>query len=253
MQLVEKPDAKPDEFEALLSRDPGLVANMLRLANSPIYGFVHKKETVRDAIIGMGLNGLRGVLMSSTLKRFLGSQFSSYGKNPKTLWRHSMAVATGAKLLNKQLPRSPDDSEEIFVAGLLHDLGILLLAPFLTRMGHDMTQCTEPAHFEEERILGIDHQEAGGIVAEKWNLKPMVRAVITHHHLKTCQATFRHAMAVVRLADQCATNIGVGAGRLHADSHFLSEDLDVIGLEPGEWQEVSATIAETVEATLAGA
>jgi HD-like signal output (HDOD) protein len=249
--LLEDPEAGPADFEKLLSRDPGLVANMLRLANSPVYGFAHERETVRDAIIGMGLRGLRGMLLGSTLNRFFGPQFSCYGKDSKTLWRHAMAVGTGAKLLAKRLPKKPDDPEELFVAGLLHDLGKLLVAPFLTKMDQDMTKCTEPAHLVEERLLGICHQEAGGLVADKWNLKPMVRSVITKHHYKGCPEAHRHAVAVVRLADQCATDSGNGAGALDPATMFLADDLAVVGLDPGPWQEIGAEIVETVAAVLA--
>ncbi|MFT4513127.1 MAG: HD-like signal output (HDOD) protein [Planctomycetota bacterium] len=252
MKLVEDPNVKPGDLEKLLSNDPGLVATMLRLANSPIYGFAHKRETVRDAIIGMGLNGLRGVLLGSSMKRFVGGQFKAYG-DPMTLWRHAMAVGSGARLLNQRLPKSPDNSEEMFVAGLLHDLGKVLLAPFLTRMGEDMTKCTVPVHSVEERILGINHMKAGGIVAEMWNLKPMVREVITRHHYRSCDEQHRHAIAVVRLADQCATNNGYGAGQTGPDSDFLTPDLAVIGLEPEEWKEVGDTIAEAVGAALSDA
>ncbi len=244
LQLIDQPGVSPDDFEGLLSQDPPLVATMLKIANSPIYGFAHEKETIRDAIIGIGLNGLRSILMGSTLKRFLGSQFTCYGEDPKTLWHHAMAVASGARMLTKQLPDAPDSAEEMFVAGLLHDLGKLLLAPFLTRMGENLSQTREPLHFVEERLLGISHQEAGGIVAEKWNMKPLVHAVITHHHFKTCPKNYRHAVAVVRLTDQWATENGKGAGKLDRNSIYLEEDLAVVGLQPGEWEEAQATISD---------
>ncbi len=244
LQLVDKPGVSPNDFEELLSQDPPLVATMLRIANSPIYGFAHAKETVRDAIIGIGLNGLRSILMGSTLKRVVGRQFTCYGEDPKALWRHAMAVANGAKILTKQLPNSPDNPEEMFVAGLLHDLGKLLLAPFLTRMGKDLSQTKEPLHFVEERLLGISHQEAGGYVAERWKMKPLVHAVITHHHFKACPKNYRHAVAVVRLADQWATENGKGAGKLDRNSIYLEEDLAVLGLQPGDWEEAQATISD---------
>ena len=151
---------------------------------------------------------------------------------------------TVRKILTKQLPNSPDNAEEMFVAGLLHDLGKLLLAPFLTRMGEDLTKTKQPLHFAEERLLGIDHQEAGGIVAEKWKMKPLVHAVITHHHLKACPKNLRHAVAVVRLADQWATENGKGAGKLDVDPSCLEEDLAVVGLQPGEWEEAQAAISD---------
>ncbi|MEO6597123.1 MAG: HDOD domain-containing protein [Planctomycetota bacterium] len=251
LKMLDDPEAGPGDFDKLLSQDPGLVASMLRVANSPIYGFAHKRETVREAIIGLGLKGLRGMLLGSSLNKFFGPRFSCYGKDPKSLWRHAMAVATGAKLLTQRLPSSPDDAEEMFVAGLLHDLGKLLLAPFLTSMGKDMTKCTEPVHIVEERLLGIDHQEAGGLVAEKWNLKPMIRSVITQHHFKTCPVAHRHAVAVVRLADYCATDSGNGAGKLEADSQFLADDLAAVGLEREQWDEARAAVIEAAQAVLA--
>lgn len=244
LQLVDKPGVSPDEFEVLLAKDPPLVATMLKIANSPVYGFAHEKETVRDAIIGIGLNGLRSILMGSTLKRFLGRQFTCYGEDPKTLWRHAMAVGNASKFLTRKLPESPDNAEEMFVAGLLHDLGKLLLAPFLTRLGKDLSAVDQPLHLVEEKLLGLSHQEAGGIVAEKWNMKPMVHAVITHHHFKACPPKFRHAVAVVRLADQWATAHGVGAGKLDADSMYLAEDLEAVGLSAGDWEELQAELAE---------
>lgn len=247
LQLVEQPGVTPDDFEELLSQDPPLVATMLKIANSPFYGFAHEKETVRDAIIGIGLNGLRSILMGSSLKRFLGRQFTCYGEDPKTLWNHAMAVASGARHLTRQLPDSSHNPEEIFVAGLLHDLGKLLLAPFLSRMGEDLSRTTEPVHFAEERLLGIDHQEAGSIIAERWNLSPMVRAVITQHHCRACPSRYRHAMAVVRLADLWATEHGSGAGRPDPAATFLHDDLAVVGLRPEEWEGVKPVLSEAAQ------
>lgn len=250
LRMLDDPEAGPADFDKLLSRDPSLVASMLRLANSPIYGFAHKRETVRDAIIGLGLKGLRGMLLGCSLNKVFGPRFSCYGKDSKTLWRHAMAVAAGAKFLTKALPNSPDDAEEMFVAGLLHDLGKLLLAPFLTAMGKDLTVGKEPVHFAEQRLLDIDHQEAGGLIADKWNLKPMVRAVITHHHFKACPEAHRHAIAVVRLADYAASGNGNGAGTLEAHTQFLAGDLATVGLEPASWEETRAAVCEAAQAAL---
>ncbi len=246
LQLVDKPGVSPDEFEELLSQDPPLVATMLKIANSPVNGFAHEKESIRDAIIGIGLNGLRSILMGSTLKRFLGRQFSCYGKDPKTLWRHSMAVANAAKLMSRKLPNSPVNAEEMFVAGLLHDLGKLLLAPFLTRMGEDLSAGPEPLYLAEERLLGINHQEAGGIVADKWNMKPLVKAVITKHHYKACPPDLRYAIAVVRLADQWASENGMGAGSLEKNPEVRAEDLATLGLDEAAWEDLQEVLAEAV-------
>lgn len=250
MRLLDDPEAGPADFDKVLSRDPSLVASMLRLANSPVYGFAHKRETVRDAVIGLGLKGLRGMLLGCSLNKVFGPRFSCYGKDSKTLWRHSLAVAAAAKFLTKALPKSPDDAEEMFVAGLLHDLGKLLLAPFLTAMGKDLTVGKEPVHFAEQRLLDIDHQEAGGLIADKWNLKPMVRAVITHHHFKTGPQAHQHAIAVVRLADYVASEGGNGAGHLEAQTQFLAQDLATVGLDAATWETLRAGIGEAITGAL---
>lgn len=250
IRMLDDPEAGPADFEKVLQRDPSLVASMLRLANSPIYGFAHKRESVRDAIVGLGLKGLRGMLLGCSLNKVFGPRFSCYGKDGKTLWRHSLAVAAGAKFLNQRLPKSPDDAEEIFVAGLLHDLGKLLLAPFLTAMGKDLTVGKEAVHFAEQRLLDIDHQEAGGLIADKWNLKPMTRAVITHHHFKTGPQACQHAISVVRLADYAASDNGNGAGHLEAQTQFLAHDLATVGLDPATWETLRAGINEAAAAAL---
>ena len=76
-------------------------------------------------------------------------------------------------------------------------------------------------------------------------MKPLVHAVITHHHFKTCPKNYQHAVAVVRLADQWATSNGMGAGSLESDSNYLEADLAAIGLQASQWEEVQAKISET--------
>jgi putative nucleotidyltransferase with HDIG domain len=250
LRLVDDPNASPAQFEKLLSRDPPLVATILRLANSPVYGFAHKRESVREAVVGIGLKGLRGVLLGSTLKRFLGSQFACYGRDPLTLWRHALAVGVGSRVLAKQARTAQQDADEMFVAGLLHDLGKLLLAQFLTRAGEDLTKTAEATHIAEKRALGISHQEAGTMMAERWNLAPVVREVIARHHSETCADQFHRALAIVRLADQVATDRGAGAGPLGMRKAVFEADLAAIGLEPAPWAEAKEAMAKAIDEAL---
>ncbi len=90
LQLIDQPGVSPDDFEGLLSQDPPLVATMLKIANSPIYGFAHEKETIRDAIIGIGLNGLRSILMGSTLNVTLRT--GEKCRSTKIVFRSASAV-----------------------------------------------------------------------------------------------------------------------------------------------------------------
>jgi putative nucleotidyltransferase with HDIG domain len=156
-------------------------------------------------------------------------------------------------VLAKHARTSQQDPDEMFVAGLLHDLGKLLLAQFLTRAGEDLTKTAEATHIAEKRALGVSHQEAGVMMAERWNLAPVVREVIARHHGETCAEAFHKALAIVRLADQVATDLGAGAGPLGMRKAVFEADLAALGLEPEPWAEAKEAIAKAIDEALATA
>jgi HD-like signal output (HDOD) protein len=253
MKLLQNPEADLADFERLLARDPPLVTNVLRLVNSPLHGGSRKRDTIREAIVGIGFKGLRGLLLCTTMKSFQGAHFACYGDDSRTLWRHAVAVATASRLFAGRVRALRLDPEELFVAGLLHDLGKLLLAPFLTKLGKNLYTARELAHVAEQRILGLHHQEAGLIVAAKWDLNPMLRAVIAHHHDRQAPAEHRAAVTVVRLMDRCATECGLGAGSVGDRTDSIAEDLQFLGLQCSQWDELRREIVEALSKVLADA
>ncbi|MFQ5506996.1 MAG: HDOD domain-containing protein, partial [Planctomycetota bacterium] len=173
-----------------------------------------------------------------------------YGHNEKGLWVHALCVASGAHTLAKLTRQSAEIQEEIFVAGLLHDVGKVPLANYMVEaiQGHEGPRLDPET---ERHVLGIDHQEAGGIVSRKWNLSPMVHEVIERHETGS-RGEHRLAVAIVRLSDLYSRELGKGYDASSSRSvSYPEEDLELLGLDEPLWSEAREEMREAMDAALA--
>jgi putative nucleotidyltransferase with HDIG domain len=247
--LLNKQDTEPAHLESLLQNDQVLVAKMLAMVNSPFYGLNRTIRTVKEAVMVLGFRGVRSLVLATSTAKFLQRDFTCYGHQPKGLWLHAVSVAAGARKLARACRFSPDECELLFVAGLLHDIGKLLLVTYLADSGG--TAGAPECEFERARI-GLDHTEAGALVTAKWNLANEIQDVIKMHHGGQHE---KHArlVAVVRLSDALAHERGTGyqPGRAPA-VEFQRADLAALQLDDAAWtglrDEVSAAMDEAVSA-----
>jgi len=170
-----------DDLAADLTRDPGLCIKVLRLANSPFYGLQSRVASVRDAMAILGLRLVRSLVMAAAV----GGALESYVRDPglQTIWRHAFATAHCARAV---AARCAVDVETAFTAGLMHDLGRLLMIALrpdayaeAMRAGSDLRLHRIEA---ESSLLGLDHAEAGFVLAEHWRLPRAVTSAVRHHH-----------------------------------------------------------------------
>ncbi|MFK7742845.1 MAG: HDOD domain-containing protein [Planctomycetota bacterium] len=207
--VLNKRDTEPEDLEKLLQNDQVLVAKMLAMVNSPFYGMNRAIRTIKEAVMVLGFRGVRSLVLATSTAKILQRDFGWYGHEPKGLWLHAVCVAAGSRLLAKRTKLSADECEQLFVGGLLHDIGKLLLLPYVDETPKPKAdECT--VEVERSRI-GIDHAEAGALVAAKWNLPEDLRDVIAGQHAapdsESAQSTW---LSVVRLSDSIATTLGVG-------------------------------------------
>ncbi len=250
LALLGEQSTEPQDLEDHLRNDPVLVAKILGLVNSPFYGRSHAVKTIKDAVMVLGFRGLRSLLLATGTAQFLQSDCSCYGHDDVGLWKHSIAVAASAKSIAKAAGLGADHVEEMFVAGLLHDIGKMLLSPYMRKQGVTISAGQDVLQTEQE-ALGIDHAETGGLVADKWNLSPLVQDVLRHHHGTASSEESRAAVAVVRIADAVAHELGVGFQSGLARTAPVSEaDLAAAGLDSATWTELRATLDETVQTAL---
>ena len=252
--LLNQGDIEPEDLEKHLMYDQVLVAKMLGLVNSPFYGMNRKISSIRDAVMVMGFRGLRSLILATSTADYLMSDFSCYGHSAKGLWQHSLAVASGAKTLGKIIGLNQEAQEEMFIAGLLHDIGKMMVAPYLQERNIEFVSAqTEMVQVEQDTI-GIDHAEAGALVAAKWNLSTMVQELLRGHHGAgdVPEESMTH-LAILKIANALAHEAMTGyREECQPSTEISAEDRALIEASGKDWEEVKVQVQEAMEATLDG-
>ena len=193
--MIEDEKTSIHQIANLIEKDQVITSKILRLANSAFYGFPKKVSTVQNALMLLGINVVKVLIITSSI-------FEIIYKEDVGLWEHSIGVAACSRILAEKVGLK--EPQEVATAGLLHDLGrIIQKVSFkeeyekileLTKNGKDPLQA-------EKEILGIDHAEMGSFIMKTWNLPDrLVEAVDAHHEFEKAKE-FKKEAAVVHLSD----------------------------------------------------
>ncbi len=241
-QLVEDPDSTMADIAKAVSQDPSFTVRMLRVANSPFYGFSSTIGTVDKAVAIIGTSQIRNLALSMSV----ASAFSGLPNHLVSMdnfWRHSLYCALIARILAKQARRC--DPEAVFTAGLLHDIGELILFNRLPGPSHQalllvLDQLDEmPIYQAEQQVIGIDHAEVGGELAKQWTLPPMLVECISCHHAIERAEQYPREVALVHLANSLAQMAEVDT----------LETEDVTPVDPLAW-EITGLDEDIIEAVI---
>lgn len=182
LQSLGNDDVDTGQLARQIARDQALVAKMLRLANSSFYGLQGKINSISDAIVVLGLHGVRTLATAAAVTGAFGATVRQ-GFDFRVFWRHSIGIALCARALARHMRMS---EENAFTAGLLHDIGRLVLAsayPQHLAAVLDYQKQNDCALIEAERaILGLDHAQIGQVLTERWKFPPLMCDVIARHH-----------------------------------------------------------------------
>ena len=182
LEICSRTDASPNELNKVISLDPVLTGQVLKLINSAYYSLVNKVTTLTRAITMLGLNTVKNMALSTAIIKTVSTVKKSRALPTNKFWAHSISVGVSARLLAqvKDIPLA--EREELFIAGLLHDLGKI---PFgdeyievLSLAGNEQIPLIEA----EREYMGIDHQQVGLMIAEKWKLNAIISNCISNHH-----------------------------------------------------------------------
>jgi len=183
LALLEQPDTAVSEIEEILRYDPGLTANVLKLANSAYFGVPSKIGSLKQAVILLGLKRLMQLVVASCVSAVMDKSVAGYELPPGDLWRHSVAVSIAAEALAKK--KKKIGRQDVFTPALLHDVGKLILGAFVKEELEAIQSIAAkgvPFVVAENMILGTDHAEIGARILAHWNLPPdMINAVRWHH------------------------------------------------------------------------
>lgn len=182
-EMLDEPNTSAMDLGRVISRDTGLTARLLKIVNSAFYGFPSRIETVTRAITIIGMRELRGlVLAASVIEAF--AQIPNRLLNMSAFWRHSVYCGVVAQLLAGQCRVL--HSERLFVAGLLHDVGKLILCHRLPGKMEQITQlvanCGMAVGQAEREVLGFDHADVGGALLREWKMPSALQVAVEFHH-----------------------------------------------------------------------
>jgi putative nucleotidyltransferase with HDIG domain len=212
--------------------DPGVTMNVLKLANSSFFGGKHPVDSLRQAFVRLGTRRLFQIVLAQSVADRLAVRLDGYELEPHALLRHSLCVALTAETLAKKTGQ--EDSETLFTAGLLHDMGKVPMDPFLTAakpmLRHRLQNCDWPFDRIEEELFGLSHSEAGKLLMEEWRFPPQLTDVIATHHHPHLSVGRNRAALMLHWADTLAYSEGFGDGIdgfRYAVSDSAAEQLDL--------------------------
>ena len=215
----------------ILSEDTALSARLLRLANSAMFNFPSKIDSISQAITIIGTQQLRAlVLASSVMKLF--KDIPEDLINMEMFWRHSIACGVCARIF-ASLRRSAN-VEYYFLAGLLHDIGRLIMFKEVpNEISSAMKQAKETKQLlfkVEKEILGFDHAKLGAMLLKDWKLPPPLVESTAYHHTPNRSADYQDEVAIVHVADIIANVTQLGSSGEHLVPTLDTQAWDRIGL-----------------------
>ncbi len=234
-EMVNNSQCSMTKVAEVISQDPGLTMRVLRMANSPAYGISKEIDSVAKAVTVIGTERVRDIaLATSAVETFDGIPNDLLSMDD--FWMHCIYCAIIAKYLgSKTKVKNPDG---LFVAGLLHDIGQLVLFKELPELSRksleyilDDTEDTELYTVEQE-FIGFDHTMVGSALAENWHLTPMLIEVIGAHHEIQKAKDYKQESAIVKIANTLAvmtelntTNIEETDAAMLMDEDWVAADL----------------------------
>ena len=181
--LLKEENPPLDEIEGILRQDPGLATNVLRIANSAYFGVSKKVGSLKQAVMLLGVNRFEQIAISASVNKTMDKAVEGYNLNSGELWLHSILVSNTAEAIAKFLKIA--DTNDVFTPALLHDMGKLILGPFVKEESEKIESILSqklPLDVAENMVLGTDHAEIGALILDKWSLPiEIVNAVRWHH------------------------------------------------------------------------
>ena len=212
--IIDNPKTSARNVAQLISTDQALTAKILKLANSAFYGFPREIATVNHAVVVLGFETVKNLALSvSVLERFSGHGESS-GFDRQKFWEHSIGCGVAAKLLAAKFRYRV--SGEVFAAGILHDIGKLVLSQYFPADFGEVLDLAESQGTyigkAEEQVLGVTHAEVGGWLAERWNLPDQLEESISNHHTPGRLGRRSELTSLIHLADFLCRREQIGDG-----------------------------------------
>jgi HD-like signal output (HDOD) protein len=252
LEVCNNPKTSPIDLDHVIQLDPVLMGRVLKLINSAYYSLGTQVTSLVRAIIMLGVNTVKNLALSSAVLDRVSSKKDFRALNMDGFWRHSLCVGVTAKLIAKRRRIDSKGLEEYFAAGLLHDIGKI---PLNNALADDYIRTMSLADMErislvasERRILGIDHCEAGGVVAENWKLTGAIADTVRwHHDLENYSGEYGDVLRTIAVADFFANREGIGFSGNRYPDKISPEIFSLLDIEKSMLEELEDPVNAEIE------
>jgi putative nucleotidyltransferase with HDIG domain len=206
IQVVNSPESSAENVADVIEKDPALTSKVLRLANSAFYGIPRSVSSVQSAVVILGFNTLKSIVLSASAMGLFSSGNTGQAFDKTMFWKHSIICALAAKLIARRLLNKIDiDPESAFCAGIMHDIGKLIFEIFEARKYKEVCHHALVANVSlidaEVASMNIDHCRLGRILADKWALPLDLEYAIVYHHNPQAANKMKELTALIHVAD----------------------------------------------------
>lgn len=250
IEIVEDPKSTARDLHGVIKNDPALSVKVLKVVNSAFYGLPGQVASVDRAIILLGLSAVKNIAIAASIARLFKGKRISEQFSASDLWRHSVAVAVAARTLTKLSPH-PVMTDEVFVAGLIHDIGTLVVRQTCPdQFAEVITRCSDgDINFLEceREVIGADHQAFGVGLTTKWKFPRHLRAAVGfHHNPESLSVELQNIATVIQMADVLCCQERIGFYLTAERDEITPQMLDALAISQEQLDGVRETLADQV-------
>ncbi len=238
LDLLDDPMTSATDISNLISKDQALVARILTVANSPLYGLPRKVPSVEFAVLILGFDQVRQIIVALSMFDTFKNDDSEYWDR-REFWEHSFMTAMAAKAIADDL--GYQKTSEAFTAGLLHDLGIVVTQKYFNKdfinICDLVTNKLVSYKFAEHEVMDLTHPEIGKILCDKWHLPANLGEAIYFHHNPSENSDNILLSAIIHLADYTTNVLECGAFRWDSGLELDEKAIEILGLGSRDYVE----------------
>jgi len=253
--VIASEDSSADDVAKVISVDPAVSTNVLRIVNSAYYGLQVRVSSIGLAVSIMGFSMTKKVALKAAV-------FSVFGKNKKptehfdpiAFWKHSIFSGVAARTLGLESSRfTATHAEDLYICGLLHDIGKIIMfekaAEQYTQVLAEAARSGRPEIEIENEIFGFSHADVGSVLGVKWFLPEDLTIGIRYHHAPERDPFHKSLSSLIHLADHLAWSNGFPSTRTNRSPGLRHEVYDQVGLDPQQVEDLLPQIREDYEST----